>query len=221
MALCDGPMQWMAKSYLLALALLGWSAVILQIVLIAHFFKEVRLPITSGIIEALSFFTVLTNILVAIVVTASLIHGKPDTFLTRPSTMTAAAVYIILVGVIYSLFLRPLWNPVGYQLAADVALHGLTPILYPIYWLIFVPKGKLKWLQPVYWLIYPLLYVAYSLLRGLMINSYLYPFADITTLGYEKVFINTTILLCTFLSLGLVMVAMDRAIARFQKTKRR
>jgi hypothetical protein len=200
------------------MALLGWSAVSLQIVLVASIFKDVGLPVTSGIIDALSYFTVLTNILVAIVVTASIIRGKPDTFLTGPGTMAAVAVYIIIVGVIYSLFLRPLWNPVGFQLAADVALHGLTPILYPIYWLIFVPKGKLKWIYPVYWLIYPLFYVAYSLLRGLLINRYLYPFADITILGYRKVFANTAILLLTFLALGLIMVAIDRAIARFRKS---
>ena len=194
-------MRWIARSYLLAMALLGWSAVSLQIVLVASIFKDVGLPVTSGIIDALSYFTVLTNILVAIVVTASIIRGKPDTFLTGPGTMAAVAVYIIIVGVIYSLFLRPLWNPVGFQLAADVALHGLTPILYPIYWLI-----------------YPLFYVAYSLLRGLLINRYLYPFADITILGYRKVFANTAILLLTFLALGLIMVAIDRAIARFRKS---
>jgi hypothetical protein len=134
--------------------------------------------------------------------------------------MCAAAVYIIIVGVIYSLFLRPLWSPVGLQLVADVALHGVTPIVYPVFWLVFVPKGKVKWIQPVYWLVYPVLYVGYSLLRGLVSNRYLYPFADVTMLGYRRVFINTGILLFTFLVLGFVMVAIDRVMARVGITRR-
>ncbi len=202
------------------MAVFGWSAVVLQVVLIARLFKDVGLPVTSGIVDALSYFTVVTNTLVAIVVTASAIRGKSDLFLTRSSTMTAAAVYIIAVGIIYSLFLRPLWSPVGLQLAADVALHGLMPIIFPVYWLVFVPKGKLKWIQPVYWLVYPVLYVGYSLMRGFLINRYLYPFADVATLGYRRVFINTGFLLTTFLGLGLTMVAIDWAMGRFGLTDR-
>jgi hypothetical protein len=200
------------------MAIVGWSAIILQIVLVARLYKDVGLPVTSGIVDAVSFFTVTTNTLVAIVVTASLIRNRVDIFLTRPSTMTAVAVYIIIVGVIYSLYLRPLWSPVGLQLAADVALHGLAPILFPVYWLVFVPKGKLKWIEPVYWLVYPLLYVGYSLMRGAMTNRYLYPFANVTLLGYRRVFINTAKLLVAFLVLGLVMVAMDAVMARFVKS---
>jgi hypothetical protein len=212
-------MRLIARTCLVAIAILGWSAVILQIVLIARLFKDVGLPVTSGIVDALSYFTVVTNLLVAIVVTASAIREKTDLFLTWPSTMTAVAVYIIAVGVIYSLFLRPLWSPVGLQLAADVALHGLMPILFPVYWLVFVPKGKLKWIQPVYWLVYPVLYVGYSLVRGFLIDRYLYPFADVATLGYHRVFINTGFLLLTFLGLGLTMVAIDWVMGRRRRYK--
>ena len=44
--------------------------------------------------------------------------------------MSAVAVYIFAVGLVYSLLLSALWHPVGWALVADVALHDLMPILY-------------------------------------------------------------------------------------------
>jgi hypothetical protein len=101
-----------------------------------------------GVIKTLSYFTILTNLLVAVVATASLASRRSDGFFTRPNTESATAVYIAIVGIIYSLLLRALWEPTGLQLAVDVALHDVIPILYLVYWVAFVPKGTLSWLAP-------------------------------------------------------------------------
>jgi len=152
--------------FLVAMTILGWLALAIQMFLVVRIVTDAGQPPINGVINTLSYFTVLTNLLVAIVVSTSALRGHSDTFLTRPSTMSATALYILVVGLIYSLVLKALWEPTGLQRAADVALHDVMPVLYVLYWLLFVPKGTLRWSQPIYWLIYPLVYFAYSLLRG-------------------------------------------------------
>jgi len=202
--------------FLVAMTVLGWLALAIQMFLVVRIVTDAGQPPINGVINTLSYFTVLTNLLVATVVSASALRGHSDTFLTRPSTMSASALYIFVVGLIYSLVLRDLWEPTGLQRAADIALHDLMPILYVLYWLLFVPKGTLRWSQPFYWLTYPLVYFTYSLLRGALTGQYLYPFADVNALGYATVLVNGAVLLGAFFVLGLIVVTIDHAIAWFR-----
>jgi len=202
--------------YLIVMAVLGWLAIAVQLFLVVRIVTAAGQPAIDGVVNALSYFTVFTNLLAAIVATASALRSSADTFLTRPSTISAIAVYMFVVGLVYSLVLRALWEPTGLQLAADIALHDLMPILFVLYWLLFVPKGTLRWRQPISWLIYPAVYVAYSLARGAVTGKYLYPFADVTALGYPRVLLNTAMLLAGFFALGLIMVVLDHLIGRLQ-----
>jgi hypothetical protein len=207
-------MRRLGQLYSVIIASIAWLAVALQIFLVIRIVMAAGQPAIVGIVNTLSYFTVLTNLLVALVATASAWRGGSDTSLTSPSTMTATAVYIFVVGLIYSLVLRALWEPTGLQLAADIALHDLIPTLYVVYWLLCVPKGTLRWGQPIYWLIYPLAYMAYTLVRGLLGGRYLYPFADVSTLGYPTVLGNVAIAVGGFFVLGVIAVAIDHLIGR-------
>ncbi|HUZ04724.1 MAG TPA: Pr6Pr family membrane protein, partial [Acidobacteriaceae bacterium] len=200
--------------YLGVLAVLAWLAVALQLYLTVKVVTAAGQPAIHGVINTLSYFTILTNILVAIVATASLLRANKDTFLTRPSTMSAIAVYIFIVGMIYSLILRALWNPTGLQLVVDRILHDAVPVLYVLFWLFFVRKGALRWMQPFYWLIYPVVYFVYCLVRGALTGWYPYPFADVTKLGYPAVVANSGMILGGFLVVSFSVVAIDRLVGR-------
>ncbi len=202
------------RLFLIVITIVAWLAVACQIVLTTQLVVGQGLPIVHGIVKTMSYFTVLTNLLVAVVTTALLARGKQDSFLTRPSTTSASAVYIAVVGMIYSLLLRALWEPTGLQLVVDIALHDTIPILYVLFWLLFVTKGTLKWIAPVWWLIYPLVYVGWTVLRGWRTGDYPYHFADAAVLGYPTVFLNTALILAGFFGLGLIVVAIDHLIAR-------
>jgi hypothetical protein len=202
------------KPYLLLIAAIAWCALILQTgLVIKAVMADGQSPLV-GIVNTFSYFTVLTNFLVATVCTASLLRDRSDIFLTRPSTHSAVAVYIFVVGLIYSLLLRSLWSPTGLNAVADIALHDVVPILYTLYWIFFVRKGTLRWSQPLSWLIYPLLYVVYCLVRGARIGFYPYHFVDPILLGYPKALTNTAFLLIGFWLLGLLAVAIDHIVGR-------
>lgn len=199
---------------LILLATIAWLAVIVQIILAVKTGIGNGQSAIAGVVNTLSYFTILTNLLVAFVCTASVLHGESDNFLTLPSTQSAVAVYIFIVGLTYSLLLRSIWEPTGLSAVLDIALHDVTPVLYVLYWFFFVPKGTLRWSQPIYWLIYPVLYIIYCIVRGAITGLYPYYFVDVTLLGYPRALTNTVLLLLGFWAVSLIAVAMDRFVGR-------
>jgi len=196
-------------------------AVCAQVFLVMHTRSVNGESVVRGIVETVSYFTVLTNLMVVIVLNAAAQRadrandeGEVDAdaggFLTRPETMTAVAVYIAVVGLTYSLLLRSIWNPTGLQLVVDRALHDAVPVLYVLYWLIFVPKRGLRWSQPLWWLIYPAAYCVYSLVFGMVTGKYMYWFVDPTGLGWPKVLAHLAVLFACFLLLGEIAVGVGR-----------
>ena len=170
--------------------------------------------IPETIVRFFSFFTILTNILVA--VCFSFIYLRPIGDKTNRwlnvSSQTAIAVYILVVGIIYNIILRSLWAPTGMQKLVDELLHFIMPGLYFFYWLIFIEKQGLKWKQAFVWLLYPLVYLILILIRGAFTttNFYPYPFVDVYNHGYEKVFISCGFILLLFLFLSFIFIGVSK-----------
>jgi hypothetical protein len=194
---------------LMVVAVLGWLGVVLQQWVAAQAAMRAGHSALRGILDALCYFTVLTNLALALVVSASL-AGVRWALLTSRATLAAVAVYIFVVGMIYSLLLRALWAPSGLHKIADALLHDLVPLCYLVWWLCFAPKDGLKWSQPFKWLLWPLAYFVFLVLRGQATGRYLYPFADIAKLGLPTVLRNALLLLALFWILGLIAVAVGR-----------
>ena len=75
------------------------------------------------------------------------------------------------------------------------------PVLYVLYWLLFVPKSRLPWNSVLFWLIYPLAYLSYTLIHGALSGWYPYPFVDVSVVGYGRVFANSLALLAALVNL--------------------
>jgi hypothetical protein len=204
------------RVYTAVAASIGWFALLLQLFLEIHRSLAGGLPMAAIIVGYFSFFTILTNLLVAAVLTSSGRHrdSKLGSFFSRPTVQTATVTYIAIVGITYSLLLRKLWNPIGLQKLADVLLHDAMPVIYILFWLIWVPKGNLRWKDCFVWLAYPLLYLLYILTRGAITGLYPYPFIDVASLGYPRMFGNVVLFLIFFLAVGLVAVAVGRWTGR-------
>ncbi len=179
-----------------------------------------NLPLAGHLINYISFFTIETNLLVALVLTIFCARPQAEQFLTRPSVTSALVVYIIIVGVVYAVLLRKLWHPHGLQLLADIALHDAIPFLYPFYWLAFLRKGSLRWSDPAWWLVFPVLYFVYSMLRGAAFGIYLYPFFDVAKLGFARVTANGIALLAGFFGVGVILTAIDHALSSDESGRR-
>ncbi|MGF6112271.1 Pr6Pr family membrane protein [Pseudomonas sp. ADAK2] len=193
-------------------AVLGWFALSVQLYLILGTRWSMGASLLGGLMSFFSFFTVLTNTLVAVVLTCELTSRESAArrWFLRPSVSSAIAVSIAVVGLAYSLLLRHLWHPEGWQLLADELLHDIMPLLFLVYWWYCVPKGTLRLGHIALWVIYPLVYFAYVLLRGHLLAAYPYPFIDVSTLGYPQVFLNAGGILLGFVAMALLIVGLDR-----------
>src|ERR1700693_5796375 len=97
-----------ARVYLFLVAIAGWFALIVEFYLILSS-RQASVPET--ITRYFTFFTILTNILIAVGCTSILL--KPASgwgrFFSKATTLTAIAVNITIVGAIYNAILRFLW----------------------------------------------------------------------------------------------------------------
>ena len=202
--------------YLTIITIAGWFALVSQLYLIIQN-RMVSIPET--VIRYFSFFTILTNIIVALCVTVLLVKPKSKCgkFFYRPATVTAITVYITIVGIIYNVILRFLWQPQGLQKITDELLHTVIPFLFILLWIFYVSKSELKYKNALAWLIYPLLYVVYTAIRGEITGYYPYPFIDVGQLGYQRVLINSGGLIIAFFGLSLFLVAIGKYMSRNKK----
>jgi hypothetical protein len=194
------------------IALVGWFAIIVQLYLML-LNRIASVPET--VVRFFSFFTILTNILVALA--ASLIFIKRSSsknFLQRSNNVTALTVYIFIVGLIYNLILRYIWEPKGMQRLVDELLHLIIPILFVLYWFLYISKKELKWSNFWAWLLYPLTYIIYVLIRGAYSGFYPYPFVDVTELGYKTVMINSLLITVLFIFFSLLFIGVGRKLVK-------
>ena len=202
------------KRFVAMAALAGWVGLAIQQYLIFYSRWSTGASLLGGLINFFSFFTVLTNTLVVVVLSYALVQrdSAAKRFFLAPGISSGIAVSIVVVSLAYNLLLRHLWQPEGFQFVADELLHDVMPALFFIFWWRCVPKGSLRFKHIGAWVIYPLVYFAYVLLRGHLLGQYQYPFIDVSTLGYPQVFVNAGGILLGFVLIALVVVGLDKLI---------
>ncbi|OIN52643.1 hypothetical protein BLL37_19740 [Pseudomonas azotoformans] len=202
------------KRFVAAAALAGWVGLAIQQYLIFYSRWMSGASLLGGLVNFFSFFTVLTNTLAVVVLSYVLVKrdSPAKRFFLAPGIISGVTVSIVVVGLAYSLLLRHLWQPEGFQFIADELLHDVMPVLFFIYWWRCVPKGNLHLKHIGGWVIYPLVYFAYVLLRGDLLGQYQYPFIDVGTLGYPQVFVNAGGILAGFVAVALAVVGLDKLI---------
>lgn len=191
-------------------AITGGFAIALQCYLILLNRIE---SVPETIIRFFSYFTILTNILVALYFTVLALNRNTRIFrwLLQPGVSTAIVVYITVVGLVYQILLRHLWSPAGLQLIADELLHSVIPLYAVFYWSKFSEKHMLQWNEIPGWLFYPFCYVVFILFRGSLSGFYPYPFVAVSSIGYGKVILNCGGLFIGFILISVVFIAISKS----------
>jgi hypothetical protein len=190
-------------------ALVGWFAVVGQ------YFASHDESLSSTI-DYFSYFTVLSNILVAASLTSAALAPQSSIGrrLAGPPVALAAAVYISVTGLTYFLILSSLYDLAGWVLLFDRLLHYVMPPAYVIFWLAFVPKGDLRLSAAMWALIPPIAYAVYTFVHGPWTGFYPYPFVDVPKLGLWHTARNVLEFVVFFYVTGIFYVALDRLITR-------
>lgn len=172
-------------AYKIFFALLGFAAIVTEIVVLLE-------RGTFNAVNFFSFFTVQNNILVVVTLLLSALvvaSGRQRRWLDILRGMTT--VYILVVGIGFAILLSGLQ---GVALTAvpwdNTVLHYIIPAAVLIDFLIDRPARKISFKKSLVWISYPLLYVAYTLVRGSFTGWYPYPFLNPANGGYGSIAVS-------------------------------
>lgn len=180
------------RAFATCIALLAWAALAVQLWLTMGIVLAQGRGFGMGLVVYFGFFTVLTNLLAALVMTghASSPGSAAYARAASPVVLTTTVAAITMVGVVYFLILRHTWKPEGAQFWADVALHYAVPTLVVVFWARAVPTRAMGWKDAPWLFAYPLVYLAYVFARGEWVRLYPYPFIDVLAIGYPASLLN-------------------------------
>ena len=201
------------RRFAAALAVLGWTALVLQAWISVNRHIALGNGAAYGVMMYTGYFTILTNAFCAMVATSLALGPQASAnwrWWRRPEMITAAAVSILLVGVVYHLLLRAIHHPTGLEYACNIALHYLVPPLFVLLWWRIVPRGVLLWRDVWMTFAFPAAYAVYVFARGEIAGVYPYPFFDVTKIGYGAALLNAAGLSLAFIAVGLAFVALKR-----------
>lgn len=159
------------------------------------------------------FFTFMSNFLVGI--TALLLAIRP----TGRGTVfhcvrLSGLICLVITGVVFNVLLRddtplPLFDAV-----LDAVQHVSTPILAPLLWLVFGPRGQVSGRRVLWSAVVPVAWLVATLVRGIVTDWYPYVILDVPTLGYGGVGIYIGAILGLYFVLGGLFWLLDRALSR-------
>lgn len=197
------------KVYLKFTSCICWLTLILQLILIIEN-RVVAVPET--IIRYFSYFTIQSNILIALSFTAFgwESNSQLNRFFTNKNTTTAIAVYITIVALVYNTVLRFIMKLEGLQLIVDTMLPVIIPLVFVIFWYLNINNSHAKWRNTFYWLFFPLIYLLYTIVRGSLVAFYPYPIMDVGKFGLKIVLINCFFIAIAFLIFSLLYVFISK-----------
>lgn len=199
--------------------LIGAGTLLTQFALTMSLSQSAGRTVLSSVIFFFSFFTILSNLLATCCFAAFAFPGCRHVAVFRsPKVVTAIALYMLVVAVIYIAILEGLWAPQGLMRVLDTLLHYVMPALFLVFWAAFVPKGNTTYADIPGFLAFPAIYGAYVMIRGALTGEYPYPILDAGTLGYSAALANMAAILALFLILGLAFIAVDRRAGKWAGT---
>lgn len=202
---------WHAVTFVVAAA-----ALVLQTVLVvtgsAVLDETAVPPLGTRLLRLVGYFTIQSNVLVAVVSWLLLRDPGRDGRGFRVLRLDAVAA-IAVTGLVHLVLLRPLLDLEGADGVADALLHVVVPLLAVVTFVVHGPRPRVDLRTAALALVWPLLWLAYTLAMGAATGFYPYPFVDAAALGYPQVLLNglgVAVLLVTLFALaGLV----DRRLA--------
>ncbi|MFD4634772.1 Pr6Pr family membrane protein [Streptomyces sp. NPDC058284] len=181
-------------------------------------------------LRVLSYFTIQSNVLVAVVLGLSAGHAWRGRRPLPAWLSGGTLLFIAITGLVYHLILAddtsgfsmtetteavsamPAMS--GWHSVANQLLHTVTPIGVALDWLLLTRPGGLRPRHAALWLLYPLAYLAFALSRGALLPPgpparYPYPFLDVDIHGYAGILGNAALFGLAFCALALLIVALD------------
>ncbi len=217
--------QWFAISA----ALFGWLGLVLQLMLLLRPDGIVLAGVpavdgVAGVIDvpgpgggllhaAFLFFSDYTH-WAALVATLLLSYAALPAILRprplAPALMTAAAVYVTTVLAGYHFLLHDYHHVTGVPQLTGNLLHYVLPLLFLMYWWLFVAPSRAGWRQIGRWAAFPLAYAVFAVATGAYPSIYAYRYGGTAAFGVGRSFVHAAGFMLAYLIAAWVVVLLER-----------
>lgn len=163
-------------------------------------------------IDHFSYFTVWSNLLAAVIMTMLAINPRRTGTIFRVLWLDSLLMMIV-TGLIFNLLLNS-GKHEGWDYWSNSIVHVWGPILMV---LVFILCGPRRWIRSgmiFAALILPILWLAYSLIRGSVIGAYPYGFLDVNANGMPSVLGFVAQMVILAIILGYLLMLIDAIMRR-------
>lgn len=167
----------------------------------------------ARVLDTFSYFTIWSNVAVAVSVTLLLARPLRPTLVRRVLRLDGLLM-ITVTAIVYQLLLAPTAVVTGWSRLTDPILHVVTPLLTLLVWLVWGPRGWVTGRLVPLALVVPLLWIGWMLARGAVIDAYPYDFVNVVDRGYGPVFITLAMILLFGFLVAAVLWGVDVALRR-------
>jgi len=172
--------------------------------------------LVGRVVDSLSYFTNLSNVIVAIVFT--MLARNPD---RRGAVWSAvrmdSLVMISITGLIYAIVLAPDAQVEGLDIIVNSIKHYIVPVMTVLLWLLLGPRRQLTFISVFTALAIPIAWAGYTLIRGEFIAAYPYGFLNVVAYGLPAVLVNIAGVAALGVVLGLLFWGIDRVLGSRQR----
>jgi hypothetical protein len=204
----------------LRLGLLYFGAIVgpLSLVVRTYVTLTSRLDSSDSLLGAvfflLTFFTVLTNLMMALCYVAAATKWSWLEWWDRPFARGLTAGSIAMVSIYYIFFLSGIETLTGINQVLNIYMHYVAPWLFVLWWLLTPEHGSLRLADLPKMLVYPLAYLVVVLIRGAVVHEYPYPILNVDQLGYGGVAIGCLGMVAGFVVIYAATIGIDRWLGR-------
>ena len=170
------------------------------------------------VIDFLSYFTVWSNLLYAIVMTMLWYGSMRSTRINRTLRLDSL-VMMTVTGIIYWMLLAADAQLQGLEYITNAIQHYINPVLAAVVFIIWGPRRWIKFGTIFAALIIPIIWAVYALVRGAVINAYPYPFLNVADRGLPAVLTTIAMIAVFGIVIGAIYGLIDWLMSRIQKPK--
>ncbi|MEV8374082.1 Pr6Pr family membrane protein [Kribbella sp. NPDC056861] len=166
------------------------------------------------VLNVFAYFTIQSNLLLGVTcLLLALGAGRQESTLFRTLRLNGV-LCIAVTGIIYHLVLAGSDDLQGLAWVGNLLVHTATPLLGVLGWLLYGPRRQTSGRIVAWSVVFPLLWIAFTLIRGEATGFYPYPFTDVSLHGYGQVLLNCLFVALLFLALAAGATLLDRRIGR-------
>ena len=158
-------------------------------------------------IQALSFFTIQSNILVLIGAAWLVMDPGHDGRLWRILRLDAL-LGIVITGLVFDLVLIPFVHPSGWQLVTTIGFQYIAPWATLLGWFLFGPRSRIDRVTMAWAFLWPTAWILYTFVHGAFTRWYPSPFLDVGEIGFGVALRNTSFVVV----LAVVLVVVLRSV---------